>query len=241
VPIIGKTGSTDNFNQTWVLASTTSVAPAVWVGNVEGFVNLNSGVRLNNGSARVTRHEIMRPIMATANALFGGADWPSPPDNLLGGRNAVVPNVQGLNLEDATKLIESVDLAVDTSCGTVDGRQAAGRVESTNPAIGTTLPTGTPINLCLSNGQLVAGPPSVIGQTEAAGNSYLVSRGWRVTVRYADPPTCTGNGSGKDGPTPTPTPTPTACPNPNQGKIIRQTPNGGSARPGSTVTITVQR
>ena len=241
VPIIGKTGSTDNFNQTWVLASTTSVATAVWVGNIVGYVNLNSGVSLNNGSARVTRHEIMRPIMATADALFGGTDWPDPPANLLGGRNAVVPNVQGLSLEDATKLIESVDLSVDTTCGTVDGRQAAGKVESTTPAIGTTLPTGTPINVCLSNGQLVVGPPSVIGQTEAAGKSYLLNRGWRVTVRYADPPTCTGSGTGKDGPTPTPTPTPTACPNPNQGKIIRQSPNGGSARPGSTVTRTVQR
>jgi beta-lactam-binding protein with PASTA domain len=181
----------------------------------------------------------MRPIMATANALFGGVDWPSPPANLLGGRNAVVPNVQGMTIEDATKLIESVDLAVDTSCGTIDGRQTAGKVELTTPAIGTTLPTGTPINICLSNGLLVAGPPSVIGQTEAAGKSYLTNRGWRVTVRYADPPTCSGGG-GSSTATPTPTPTPTACPNPNQGKIIRQSPNGGTARPGSTVTITVQ-
>ena len=103
------------------------------------------------------------------------------------------------------------------------------------------MPTGTPVNICLSNGLLVTGPPSVIGQTEAAGKSFLLNKGWNVRVVYASAPTCTGDGKDEDEPTPTPEPTATACPNPNQGKIIRQSPNGGSARAGSTVTLTVQR
>ena len=64
--------------------------------------------------------------METANALYGGVDWPDPPANLMGGRNAVIPDVSGLSLEDGIKLIESVDLAVDTYCGTIDGRRPNG-------------------------------------------------------------------------------------------------------------------
>jgi membrane peptidoglycan carboxypeptidase len=240
VPIIGKTGSNDNYNQTWIVASTTSVSTAVWVGNTVGFTSL-TGRSLSTGAATTARHRIMNPIMATANALFGGAQWASPPANLLGGRNAVIPDVSGLSLEDGVKLLESVDLAVDGSCGTIDGREANGRIESTVPAAGTTLPTGTVVNICLSNGMLVTGPPSVIGQTEAAGQSFLLSKGWKVRITYASAPTCPGEDAGDDEPAPTPAPTAEPCPNPNQGKIIRQTPNGGFARPGSTVTITVQR
>jgi membrane peptidoglycan carboxypeptidase len=234
---MGKTGSNDDYNQTWVIASTTSVTTAVWVGNTVGFSSL-TGRSLTTGAASTARHRIMRPIMTLANALFGGTDWAGPPANLLGGRNAVVPDVSGLTLEDGIKLLESVDLAVDGSCGTIDGREISGRIESTVPAAGTTQPTGTVVNICLSNGLLVTGPPSVIGQTEAAGRSTLLSGGWNVRVVYADPPTCTGKGDGSGGPTPTPTVTP--CPNPDLGNVIRQSPNGGFARPGATVTLTVQ-
>jgi membrane peptidoglycan carboxypeptidase len=241
IPIIGKTGTNDNFNQTWIIASTTSVATAVWVGNVQGFFDVRNG-SLNNGSARVTRHAIMRAVMTVADQFFGGVDWPGPPSNLMGGRNAVVPDVSGLTLEEGVKLLESVDLAVDGSCGTIDGAKASGRIEQTVPAVGTTLPTGTVVNICLSNGLLVTGPPSVIGETEAAGTAFLLSKGWVVSVVYAAAPTCGGSGGGSTAtPTPTPTPTPTACPNPNQGKIIKQSPNGGSARAGATVRLTVQQ
>jgi membrane peptidoglycan carboxypeptidase len=240
VPIIGKTGSNDDYNQTWIIAATTSVSSAVWVGNTVGFTSL-TGRSLSTGAATTARHRIMNPIMATANALFGGAEWAGPPANLLGGRNAVVPDVSGLSLEDGVKLLESVDLAVDGSCGTIDGREANGRIESTVPSAGTTLPTGTVVNICLSNGMLVTGPPSVIGQTEAAGQSYLLSKGWRVRIVYASAPTCPGddNPAEEEPPADPPVEEP-PCPNPNQGKIIRQSPNGGFAKPGSTVTITVQ-
>lgn len=242
VPIIGKTGTNDNFNQTWVVASTTSVSTAVWVGNVEGFTNLLNGA-LNNGAARVTRHEIMRPIMATADAIYGGANWPGPPANLLGGRNAIVPDIKGLTPEEAVKLIEGVDLAVG-DCGVVDGDVPNGMVQGANPPIGTQLPTGTPVGVCISNGLLVAGPPSVVGQTQAAGVSYLQSKGWRVSVQTASPPTCNSSGGDPSDPisTPTATPEPTAtvCPNPNKGKIIKQSPIGGAVRSSITVVLTVQ-
>lgn len=240
VPIIGKTGSNDDYNQTWIIAATTSVSSAVWVGNTVGFTSL-TGRSLSTGAATTARHRIMNPIMAVANALFGGAQWPGPPANLLGGRNAVIPDISGLSLEDGIKLLESVDLAVDGSCGTIDGRETSGRIESTVPAAGTTLPTGTVVNICLSNGLLVTGPPSVIGQTEAAGTSFLLSKGWKVRIVYADAPTCPGedNPAEEEPPADPPVEEP-ACPNPNQGKVIRQSPNGGSARTGATVTLTVQ-
>jgi hypothetical protein len=81
----------------------------------------------------------------------------------------------------------------------------------------------------------------VIGQTEAAGTSFLLSKGWKVRIVYADAPTCPGedNPAEEEPPADPPVEEP-ACPNPNQGKVIRQSPNGGSARTGATVTLTVQ-
>jgi membrane peptidoglycan carboxypeptidase len=238
IPIIGKTGSNDNYVQTWLATATTSVATIVWVGNTVGFTPLTGP--LIDIRAIQARSAITRPIMTTANNLFGGTDWPSPPANLLGGRTAVIPDISGLSLEDGIKLLESVDLAVDTYCGTIDGREAAGRVESTVPAAGTTLPTGTPVNICLSNGSLVTGPPSVIGQTEAAGKSFLLGKGWKVRIVYAAAPTCPDDGNEEEPPADPPVEEP-PCPNPNQGKIIRQSPTGGVAKTGATVTLTVQR
>ena len=240
IPIIGKTGTNDNFAQTWLVTATSNVATTVWVGNTVGFTSLLSG-SLTQGRASVARSIIMRPIMETANALYGGVDWPDPPANLMGGRNAVVPDVSGLSLEDGIKLLESVDLAVDTFCGTIDGRRPNGRIESTVPSVGTTLPTGTPVNICLSNGLLVTGPPSVIGQTEAAGKSFLLNKGWKVRVVYANAPTCSGDGKDEEEPPADPPVEEPPCPNPNQGKVIRQSPNGGFAKAGATVTLTVQR
>jgi membrane peptidoglycan carboxypeptidase len=242
VPIIGKTGSNDNYVQTWLATATTSVATIVWVGNTVGFTPLTGP--LIDVRAIQARSAITRPIMTTANNLYGGTDWPAPPDNLMGGRTAVIPDISGLSLEDGIKLLESIDLAVDTYCGTIDGRKAAGRVESTVPAAGTSLPTGTPVNICLSNGMLVTGPPSVIGQTEAAGRAFLLGKGWKVRIVYAAAPTCPDDENAEEPPADPPADPPVEeppCPNPNQGKIIRQSPTGGIAKTGATVTLTVQR
>ena len=81
VPLIGKTGTTDDANQTWVMTATTNVATGVWVGNSIGTFDLkqydNNGVQ---GS--LLRHEIMRNTIAVIDGKYGGGGFP-PPDPKL--------------------------------------------------------------------------------------------------------------------------------------------------------------
>lgn len=81
VPLLGKTGTTDDANQTWVMASTTNVATGVWVGNTIGSYSL-SNYSVNGVAGNYVRHEIMRNILAVADAKYGGGGFPEPDPNL---------------------------------------------------------------------------------------------------------------------------------------------------------------
>ena len=56
--MIGKTGTTDNQVNTWMVGSSTEVATAVWVGNIKGDTSLR---RISNGT--VLRHDIFRRLV----------------------------------------------------------------------------------------------------------------------------------------------------------------------------------
>jgi len=71
--IFGKTGTTDDFDQTWLMSSTTAVTTAVWFGNVSGKYNLN---RYPGGINN--RHVIAKPINAAANTLYPGGAFDEP-------------------------------------------------------------------------------------------------------------------------------------------------------------------
>lgn len=75
IPILGKTGTTDDAIQTWIVTSTTRVATAVWVGNSVGAYPLNkyewSGVPGN-----LLRHQIMRALTGSIDAKYGGGALP---------------------------------------------------------------------------------------------------------------------------------------------------------------------
>ena len=77
IPLFGKTGTTDDANQTWVVTSTTRVATGVWVGNSIGDFDLkqydNNGVQGN-----LLRHEIMLNTIALSNSIYGGNAFPDP-------------------------------------------------------------------------------------------------------------------------------------------------------------------
>lgn len=71
IPVIGKTGTTDDAIHTWMVGSTTSVSTAVWVGNVSGYANMRS-LSINGTQAALIRHIIWPSVMATADAKYGG-------------------------------------------------------------------------------------------------------------------------------------------------------------------------
>ncbi|MDN4598895.1 transglycosylase domain-containing protein [Leifsonia virtsii] len=77
VPIFGKTGTTDNSLENWLVTSTTKVAQATWVGNVQGQVALRSQSFQGIGGGNV-KFAIAKRILTALNAAYGGAAFPSP-------------------------------------------------------------------------------------------------------------------------------------------------------------------
>jgi len=82
---IGKTGTTDNEKDTWMIGASTRAATAVWVGNVSGDVSMTD-VETNGYSGYSVRHRIWKSVM-TANdeVLQPAADFPDPDDGLVYG------------------------------------------------------------------------------------------------------------------------------------------------------------
>nr|BFF12900.1 hypothetical protein GCM10025699_42030 [Microbacterium flavescens] len=77
IDLLGKTGTTDNAKDTWMVGSTTEVATAVWVGNVQGEVSMRQNA-LPGGGADTARHRVFQPYMQAVNALYGGQPFAAP-------------------------------------------------------------------------------------------------------------------------------------------------------------------
>lgn len=84
VPIMGKTGTSDNSVQNWLVTSTTKVANAVWVGNVKGQVAMRSQYfrGINGGNVKFS---IDRPILAALDKTYGGSQFTAPPSSEITG------------------------------------------------------------------------------------------------------------------------------------------------------------
>lgn len=75
VPVFGKTGTTDSEKDTWFVGATTTLATAVWVGNVTGGVSLRRS-KVGGIQADTLRHRVWKQYMTAANARFPGGDLP---------------------------------------------------------------------------------------------------------------------------------------------------------------------
>lgn len=82
VPLFGKTGTTDDSLQNWLVTSTSKVAQATWVGNVEGQVALRSQSFQGIGGGNV-KFSIVKRIQAALDAAYGGSAFPAPPAKYL--------------------------------------------------------------------------------------------------------------------------------------------------------------
>uniref|UniRef100_UPI0025DC85B5 transglycosylase domain-containing protein n=1 Tax=uncultured Leifsonia sp. TaxID=340359 RepID=UPI0025DC85B5 len=82
VPIFGKTGTTDNSLENWLVTSTTKVAQATWVGNVAGQVPLRSQRFQGIGGGDV-KFSIVKRIQTALDAAYGGSAFPAPPAKYL--------------------------------------------------------------------------------------------------------------------------------------------------------------
>jgi membrane peptidoglycan carboxypeptidase len=85
VPLIGKTGTTDDAKDTWMVGASSKVATVAAVVSVTGSGN-QRGISFDSGQAATARHRMWPVVMSVANAKYGGDPFteslgPSGPPN----------------------------------------------------------------------------------------------------------------------------------------------------------------
>ena len=133
---------------------------------------------------------------------------------LAGGKTYSVPLVDNLPVATAQQEIAAQHLrstVVDQASNSVQ----KDRVISSNPAQGNNVAANTLVTLYVSTGAAPVAVPNVVGESETSAQSALQAKQFQVAVK----------------------------PDPNStqpsGTVVSQSPSGGTAPPGSTVTITV--
>ena len=131
-----------------------------------------------------------------------------------GGKTYAVPLVNGEPVATAQAQIKAQHLR-----STVVFRNSSSVkpniVINSNPQEGNNVPANTVVTLFVSKGQAPVAVPNVVGQQQTQADTTLQAKGFNVSVK---------------------TDSTSSAP---AGQVISQNPNGGTAHPGSTVTITV--
>lgn len=185
IAMIGKTGTTDNAEGTWMDGASSKVATVVWVGNVTGHQNLRS-LSFDSGAAATARHRIWPAIQAVANAKYGGDDFGTPDEKFMKATSTDIPNVTGMSMDAAKASIEAAGF-VFIDGGQEDSTLPAGQATRTDPS--GSIGKGSEITVWSSNNQLVT-VPNVVGMTLAAADSAMNAAGISTTYTPAIvPPT----------------------------------------------------
>ena len=90
VPIVGKTGTTDDAAQNWLVATTTKISLAVWVGNTDGGRRSLRKITIAGSNGYYTKFNIFRNTMTSLNANpeYRGDAFPAPDPALVSGRGS---------------------------------------------------------------------------------------------------------------------------------------------------------
>lgn len=174
VPVFGKTGIHEQ-QQTWMDGSSTKVTTVVWVGNVIGESKLDR-LYANGTSLWRMRHSIFPAMQRAANAKYGGAEFPSPDQDLTRRVLVDLPDVTGQPVEQAQQTLEDAGFTV-TVGSPVDGLQDAGIVETQDPGAGR-VAGGTVVTISPSNGQGIQVPDNLLGMNAADAVAAIRSAGF---------------------------------------------------------------
>ena len=160
IPILGKTGTTNSAEHTWIVTSTTRVATAVWVGNSIGTTPLYN-YEWAGYVGNQLRHPVMSSTMAVINSKYGGGEFPPVPEAYNTGSSLQVPDVRGQTPEAAKALLESIGFGYKDG-GEVDSDIEAGKVAMTDPPPGETSAASIIVTVFTSKGNLKT-VPDVVG------------------------------------------------------------------------------
>jgi membrane peptidoglycan carboxypeptidase len=189
-PLLGKTGTTDHAAQNWFVSSTTKVATATWVGNVQkmpgaaDFTNFGN-LSLNGTYGRDAKLVVARPIIAALDALYGGDAFPQPSGSAVNTKQITVPDLTGQSPAQAQSTLEDLGFTYQDG-GPVDSAAPSGTVASTDPAGGSTAGVGATVTVYTSNGSLTA-LPDVTGKKVSDAIKTLSAAGFGAVGDVKDP------------------------------------------------------
>ncbi|TXK18462.1 transglycosylase domain-containing protein [Homoserinibacter sp. GY 40078] len=177
-PYIGKTGTANKAQNTWMSGSSTEVSTTVWVGNIVGDQSLRA-ISINGNYGGSLRHYIFKPIALAIDSKYPGHAFPGADSSLLSGTPVIVPdNLVGMTAEQAKAAIELAKLSY-VDAGSVDSDEPAGTVVKTEPGSGASVPKGSGVKVYVSNGLAVALPDvSNMGYDYEGAKSALRSQGF---------------------------------------------------------------
>jgi membrane peptidoglycan carboxypeptidase len=187
--MLGKTGTTEYNDQLWLVAATTKVAGAYWVGNIQGHVDFRKVYPNHGESPASARVDVMRTMMTAAVNKYGGDDFPDAPNRLVRGVQVAVPDLTGKSPDEAKSILNGLGLD-STDGGPQDSVAPAGTISATDPAPGTQVSKGTAVTLYTSNGSLVA-VPNVVGQKYSEALAALTAAGFKVKTTGGNNPSST--------------------------------------------------
>ncbi|MFT4123277.1 MAG: transglycosylase domain-containing protein [Microbacteriaceae bacterium] len=228
-PLIAKTGTTNDSQQTWLTMGSTNLMTTVWYGNISGDYPIRS--YCTKGCGGQQRHPIMKTYLTYADEIYGGDDFPDAPERLLEGVNVTIDDYTGMTEDEAKAAIEQAGM-VYSNKGEVASAEAAGTIAKQSPAAGTALSKGQKVQVWTSDGSkgtvpdlLSTATDETTAATEITSAGFVTASVCQVTsVQTTDPST----GEVVD----------TSLP--ADGQVIAVSPSAGTVlTKGKTVTITV--
>ncbi|OIH97037.1 transglycosylase domain-containing protein [Curtobacterium sp. MCBA15_001] len=185
--LFGKTGTTDDADQIWLVGSSSKVATAYWQGNTDGKkLNLR---HYSNGVSNTYagyRANAWRQAQAPLNALYPAGPFTDPSATALKGNSIAIPDVSGKTADEARAIISGAGLTY-VDGGTQPGGGAAGTVSSTSPDVGSLLSRGSSVTVYTTDGSQ-ANVPDVNGQSVGDARAALGAAGYgtvNLTPDYA--------------------------------------------------------
>lgn len=198
VPMMGKTGTSDEAFHTWLVSATSRVALAVWVGNSIGQTSLYD-IDLGNGSGHRERFSITYSLMNDIMTRYGGGQFNSSA-SVAKPAQATIPDLTGRSVEESRAVLEQLGFSVSVG-PQVASAQPAGTVAYQLPTANTLVDVGTAVTVSPSTGEGGASAsltmPDLTGMTKEQAIATLAQMGFAGTVyQYQEDPGSTGIASG---------------------------------------------
>ena len=160
----------------------------VTVPNVEGLTDAATtaitGAKLTVGTVtQQTSNTVATGKVISQDPASGSSVTQGSPVNLVissGPQMVSVPNVEGLTQAAATTAITGAKVTVGTITQQTSNTVATGKVISQDPASGSSVAQGSPVNLVISSGPQMVSVPNVEGFPQAAATTAIT--GAKLTV-----------------------------------------------------------